>query len=227
MNVTGREWMEGILIGILLVGGYFAILQAMGRRIRDRNRIPALALVLLFLFLCLAGVLYIVMQASGGVGQMLFVMMMLMAVCVMGRMVWYLLSHFDQIDKGMLALLITYVLALLYITIFSRAGEHQASVHLELFAGFSEAFRTHNMESIQHFFANIGMFVPFGVLFVLTLAKKRCSYHSAVLTGAMFSAFIETFQMIAQIGQCDVDDIVANTLGTLIGYLIGVLFFRR
>ena len=74
MNVTGREWMEGILIGILLVGGYFAILQAMGRRIRDRNRIPALALVLLFLFLCLAGVLYIVMQASGGVGQMLFVM---------------------------------------------------------------------------------------------------------------------------------------------------------
>jgi glycopeptide antibiotics resistance protein len=71
---------------------------------------------------------------------------------------------------------------------------------------------------------NIICFIPFGFL-LPTLSYKR-GYKNGVtvtLLATVFSILIETAQVIAKVGAFDVDDILLNTLGGLIGYIIFVI----
>ena len=71
---------------------------------------------------------------------------------------------------------------------------------------------------------NVVCFIPFGFLFP-TLSYKR-GYKNGItvtLLAAVFSVLIETAQLIAKVGAFDVDDIILNTLGCIIGYLIFVI----
>lgn len=71
---------------------------------------------------------------------------------------------------------------------------------------------------------NIICFIPFGFLFP-TLSYKR-GYKNGVtvtLLAAVFSILIETAQLIAKVGAFDVDDILLNTLGGIVGYIIFVI----
>ncbi|MCR5703042.1 MAG: VanZ family protein [Eubacterium sp.] len=71
---------------------------------------------------------------------------------------------------------------------------------------------------------NVLCFVPFGFL-LPTLSSKR-GYKNGVtvtLLAAVFSALVETAQVVARVGAFDVDDIVLNTLGGIIGYIVFVI----
>lgn len=66
---------------------------------------------------------------------------------------------------------------------------------------------------------NILMFVPFGILYPLIYKK---GLKSTVLRGLLFSVCIELLQLVSarQSGSCDITDVINNTLGALVGYLI-------
>ena len=66
---------------------------------------------------------------------------------------------------------------------------------------------------------NIVLFIPLGVLLPL-LWKKYQRLLPVVTTGLAFSVFIELSQLL-NIRISDVDDLILNTLGALIGYLLG------
>jgi glycopeptide antibiotics resistance protein len=74
---------------------------------------------------------------------------------------------------------------------------------------------------VVEFTANVLMFVPMGVLFTLLLGLGR--WWLALLVGVASTCFIEGVQLLLPNRYSDVRDLVANTLGTLVGIAIVAL----
>jgi glycopeptide antibiotics resistance protein len=66
--------------------------------------------------------------------------------------------------------------------------------------------------------ANTVCFMPFGFLLPL-ITKKPCNILLTGFIGLLFSALIETSQLVFKIGVFDVDDIILNTAGVILGYV--------
>jgi glycopeptide antibiotics resistance protein len=66
--------------------------------------------------------------------------------------------------------------------------------------------------------ANTVCFMPFGFLLPL-ITKKPCNILLTGFIGILFSALIETSQLVFKIGVFDVDDIILNTAGVILGYV--------
>jgi glycopeptide antibiotics resistance protein len=83
--------------------------------------------------------------------------------------------------------------------------------------------------SLKMILLNILLFVPFGFLLPLALSEKRWSWGKAWLTGMGCSLTIEIIQVF--VGRyCELDDILANGFGTLVGFLLWQVcahFFRE
>lgn len=72
---------------------------------------------------------------------------------------------------------------------------------------------------IRNTILNILLFMPFGFLLPAIWKKYRFLRITAV-AGFLFSMFIETLQIFA-FRITDVDDLITNTVGTVLGYCIG------
>lgn len=82
---------------------------------------------------------------------------------------------------------------------------------------------------LSNLLGNVLAFVPFGVILPMLTPKCRNFFH-IVLLGFDFSLFVETIQLISKVGSFDVDDLILNTLGAALGYLVYRLirrYFRR
>lgn len=66
---------------------------------------------------------------------------------------------------------------------------------------------------------NVLAFVPFGLFLPLLLRQTRSFWHMLLL-GAEFSLLIETVQLFSRVGSFDVDDILLNTTGVCLGYVL-------
>ncbi|SDB18438.1 VanZ family protein [Eubacterium oxidoreducens] len=67
---------------------------------------------------------------------------------------------------------------------------------------------------------NIGAFVPFGFLVPSMFPKKNVFFPKVLLEGFLFSLIVESIQLFTKVGSFDVDDILLNTIGVVIGYII-------
>ncbi|MCI6021704.1 MAG: VanZ family protein [Clostridia bacterium] len=72
---------------------------------------------------------------------------------------------------------------------------------------------------LLNLFGNIVAFVPFGMALV-SMSSKKPGFIAVVIYSAAFSTAIELVQLITRVGSCDVDDIILNTLGGAIGYVL-------
>jgi len=79
-------------------------------------------------------------------------------------------------------------------------------------------------EFIINIFGNIGVFIPIGILFpiIFNLNQKKSTVIFIVLI-----TILEILQLITKRGCCDVDDIILNTLGFNIGYLLMGLIDKK
>ena len=68
------------------------------------------------------------------------------------------------------------------------------------------------------------LFVPIGLSLPFALGKGRLSVFLTVAAALIFSAGIEYMQYLYALGRCEVDDVIMNTLGALIGCLAHWLF---
>jgi glycopeptide antibiotics resistance protein len=87
------------------------------------------------------------------------------------------------------------------------------------------------MQWFWQIFLNIILFVPFGFLFPIIfrelLNRLKVPEVSTVFIGCIFSLAIETMQYITGRGLADIDDLINNTFGTILGYLIYRVGKRR
>lgn len=72
---------------------------------------------------------------------------------------------------------------------------------------------------------NVVGFMPFGLLLPLMRSEVRKAWRVTVL-GFEISALIELSQLIFKVGCFDVDDIILNTFGAWLGYVLFYLSFR-
>ncbi len=109
---------------------------------------------------------------------------------------------------------IVYMYCVLQLTIFSREPGNYGAVDWRFLVRWNE-----NDAQKAFLLANIIMFIPFGVL--LPMFCKTMSHILIVLPLAVIcSISIEALQLKYQLGLCQLDDVVANSAGFLIGYLI-------
>ena len=72
---------------------------------------------------------------------------------------------------------------------------------------------------------NAILFMPLGII-LPSLWKKFEGISNTLLAGILVSLTIEIFQLL-NIRATDIDDLIMNTAGTIIGYLIYLLIFKR
>lgn len=65
---------------------------------------------------------------------------------------------------------------------------------------------------------NVLIFVPFG--FFEAIASQHRSFWAIMLDGFFVSLLVEVFQFLAKVGRFDVDDLILNTSGVIIGYIV-------
>jgi glycopeptide antibiotics resistance protein len=74
------------------------------------------------------------------------------------------------------------------------------------------------------FLGNIGVFIPFGILL------PRCwgwGFWRVLLVHSLGVAVLEVIQLLTKRGELDVDDLLLNTLGFMVGYVIHLRLRRR
>jgi glycopeptide antibiotics resistance protein len=146
------------------------------------------------------------------------------------------------IPPGLLLFMLLYVASIFSITIiplpFSmhrQASEHDFNftpiVHTVKMVTYP--FRHNRMallpDILQNVFGNILMFVPFG-LFLPLLHRRFRAWGSTLFMAMLFSASIEATQWIwrrfGNYRHVDVDDVILNTLGAMIGFGIFTLLWK-
>lgn len=73
-------------------------------------------------------------------------------------------------------------------------------------------------------FGNIIAFMPMG-FFLPAVTGKRLGSMQILLLVFFFSLAVETVQLLTKLGCFDVDDLILNTLGGLLGYLIYRIYY--
>ena len=124
-----------------------------------------------------------------------------------------------------------YIACMVYFLFFSESyGRTEVfgyRYNLKPFSEIMRYIRYHNSIGIWHFvlniIGNVVAFIPFG-LFVPVLAKSYRHFITTFLGGTLFSLCIETIQLVFKVGSFDIDDIMLNVCGIIIGFLLFHLF---
>ncbi len=131
-----------------------------------------------------------------------------------------------------IALFIIYMVVLIYFVLFAEMwGRNQVSAgynyNIVLFreiARFVTNAKTLGWRVVLiNLLGNVAAFVPFG-LFLPMVANLRFNVLSMAVLTFDLSLTIELMQLLTKVGSFDVDDLLLNTLGGIIGYALCCFF---
>ena len=74
-------------------------------------------------------------------------------------------------------------------------------------------------------FGNVMAFVPFGMILPIMHRRYRSLLH-IILLSFEFSFLVEIIQLVFKVGCFDVDDLLLNTIGGMLGYVFFALLNR-
>lgn len=127
-----------------------------------------------------------------------------------------LIRWFQNKQKAMeTVLFIAWCYVLLRLTLLSRTPKPQRIFRPDFLYELRK-FSTGSEDGLYYidlFIKNILLFVPCG----LVMPWKK-NWKQVTLIGLFLSGTIEIIQYITRLGECEIDDIIANTLGAAIGY---------
>lgn len=72
---------------------------------------------------------------------------------------------------------------------------------------------------VSNLLGNVIGFIPFGLILPV-ISKNARGFFFITFSGFALSLCVETVQLISKLGCFDVDDLIMNTLGAAIGYVI-------
>ncbi len=127
-------------------------------------------------------------------------------------------------------LFISYLFAMAYFLFFSEYLNrsnigYEYRYNLTLFCEVKRSLWCYRNGMVRYFVINFVMnivaFIPFGFFLpFLSKHRKRRNFFYIVGSAFEFTLLIECTQLILKVGSFDVDDIVLNTLGGVIGYVL-------
>lgn len=122
------------------------------------------------------------------------------------------------------AVFVLYLVFLLKLLLFSRPPGSVRSLNLIPFASISNYVLSGSAGvkrfAVANLIGNIVAFVPLGAF--LPLFRRRTGVWTNLLVVVCASVAVETVQGIFGLGTSDIDDVILNTIGGL----VGILFFR-
>lgn len=112
---------------------------------------------------------------------------------------------------------IGYIIMVIGVTFLNRGARVFGDTNLHLFSSYREAWNSFNSTTWRFIILNIFMFVPLGI--ILPLLKKRFRKFPWTFGVAFLMTFIiEILQLITGYGILELDDMLNNVLGAIIGY---------
>ena len=140
-----------------------------------------------------------------------------------------------------------YLMGNLYFTLLFREELPETLYELELFGAYRRSLQLDSgiLGTIKHLLKdglsggiqiesamylegvtlNILLYVPMGYLLPIVWPKLRV-WH-VILIGFLSSLLTETIQLVFRLGLFEVDDLVTNTFGTIIGVALYLLLIRK
>ena len=126
-------------------------------------------------------------------------------------------------------LFILYMIFALYILLLSESfGRTVTDSYRYNLHPFMEIKRFYDLlgtgchkQAVLNLFGNIICFAPFGLYLAVEMKKKKALILRVTFLTFLFSLCVETVQLYFKIGIFDVDDLMLNTLGGMVG---GVLY---
>lgn len=110
--------------------------------------------------------------------------------------------------------LFAYVGCIVYVTLlFREDGTNR--LNLQLLWSYRQVFKDDKV--LADILRNIWMFIPLGTILHMIYPRKTVLFIPVIL-----SILIETIQFITGTGLCELDDVISNSTGSMIGYGIGV-----
>ena len=139
----------------------------------------------------------------------------------------------NKITKTQMCFSILFIIYLLHVygsTVFSRLPSTR-KYQLEVFWSWKEILNSMNTtypkyELLLENILNVIMLLPLGIFLPLVYGKK-IDWKVGLLIGFCISFSIELMQLVLCRGMFDVDDIIHNSLGFLMGILINNRILRK
>lgn len=128
-----------------------------------------------------------------------------------------------------------YLVALIYFLLFSEGfyrelGYEDYKYNLQLGREILRAWNNREILGFGYVVLNLGGnflgFVPMGML-LPAISRNLQKFWKTVILVFLFSGMVECIQLAYRVGCFDVDDLLLNTLGGAIGYLIFRLVYHK
>ena len=107
-----------------------------------------------------------------------------------------------------------YLFANLYLTLLSRQVGLVRQLELTPFWSYKAALRG-DASLREEVILNILLYVPLGYL--LHYAFPKLEWWRVIVIGFVMSVLTETTQLVFKLGFCEIDDLISNTMGTVLG----------
>ncbi len=138
-------------------------------------------------------------------------------------------EEYERNRKRIRILFILYLMLLVYLVFFAESfGRDEAlredyAYNLELFKEIRR-FCVHRKTLgtaavLLNLLGNVAAFVPFAFMLPIVTPRARGFFRTVFLT-FLLSLGIEIIQLATRVGSFDVDDLLLNTIGGILGYLL-------
>ena len=123
-----------------------------------------------------------------------------------------------QNKRFLIVVFAVYLAAVIWYTTLLRAAEY-GNTHLDLFWSYKRWFAGNAVIGRQ-VIGNVLMFVPCGFLLEGILSGKRNSFLRILFAAVLISFSIEIAQLITKRGEFEFDDVINNSAGSVLGWLL-------
>lgn len=138
----------------------------------------------------------------------------------------YLKKRLSNMKIFLIGVITFYLILIFAITVFNRNSG--ISYHVS-FIPFHSVYEYSNRDGVSYLLRediyNMIMFIPFGLLEGLIHGNK-CKYSNVLIKGLSVSFGIELLQLLFSKGNCDIDDLIFNVIGCIVGFGIYKLIIR-
>lgn len=118
------------------------------------------------------------------------------------------------------ACFVMYFVILLDLVFFCREAGSRMGTDMTLFGTWGTTARDH-----AYVLENVLLFIPYGLLFPFMIPERL--FWLTPAAGCLTSVFIEITQLITSCGFCQLDDMVMNTAGTILGFVFYILLRKK
>lgn len=146
---------------------------------------------------------------------------LVLLICAVALTVFHRLTRSYKFENTFIKLcIIGFVGVIIYATLLSRnSSESTRGFSLIPFITYHIG-RTQNVEYFRTAFMNIALFFPLGCLMNCLDFQGKKKWLYPAITGLIISTTVEISQYIFSLGYTETDDVIHNTLGTLLGVLV-------